>query len=72
MQLSKKAIKKIDNVQGRIHLAYSLGRSEQWIKKLIVANKVNGPLTTFTALEVIRYETGLVDEQILVDELTGE
>lgn len=67
MKLSKKAINKIDKTT-KLELAIALGFTEYWIGKLVQKNKNNGPLVTPAALEVLRNETGLSDEQILVAE----
>ena len=64
MRLSKKAIKKIDR-ETRQKLAIALGFSEYWVSRLVIKNKANGPLTTPNALNVLRVETKLTDEQIL-------
>ena len=53
----------------RLALMVSLGFKEQWIDKLIEKNKVNGPLTTVTALATLKEHTGLSDEEILEKEL---
>lgn len=68
MVLTKKALGLIDTVSTRIKLASELKCTEQWIIKLIAANKNNGPLTTYTALAVIRKETKLKDDQILMEQ----
>jgi len=68
MKLTKKAIKRIKEQAPRLKLALALGFSEQWIVKVIDANKANGPLTTATALRVIREETGLTDSELLEEE----
>jgi hypothetical protein len=68
MKLTRKAIKGIKDQGARLKLALALGFSEQWIVRVINANKPNGPLTTATALKVIRLETGLTDAEILEDE----
>lgn len=68
MKLSKKAIKGIKNQACRLKLALAMGFSEQWITKVIDANKQNGPLTTIKAMQVIREETGLTDSEILEEE----
>ena len=68
MKLSKKALKGIKNRQTRLKLALGMSLSEQWINKMIEANKQNGPLTTAKALQVIREETGLADNEILEEE----
>lgn len=67
MKLTKKAIKAINNKTMHSKLALALNYTEAGIKKLIVNNKNNGPLTTFTALETIRQETGLADKDILAN-----
>lgn len=57
----------------RLKLAMKLGFTEQWVIRIIDANKANGPLTTAAALKVIREETGLKDSEILEEtELIGE
>lgn len=67
MKLSKKAIKRIDNLNSRLQLATGLQFSETWIRSLILANKENGPLTTAKALHVIKENTGMAFEEILED-----
>lgn len=69
MKLTRKAIKGIKEQTARLRLALALGFSEQWIIKVIGANKSNGPLTTALALKVIREETGLTDAEILQEEI---
>jgi hypothetical protein len=64
MKLSKKAIRKI-NKQTTLKLAIALGFTELWVSRLVKKNKSNGPLTTPSALQVIREETGLTDQEIL-------
>lgn len=49
----------------RTRIALALNFTETWIGLCIKQNKENGPLTTAAALEVIRKETGLNDEEIL-------
>jgi hypothetical protein len=68
MILTRKAIEKINVTRIRLSLALALGFTEQWIIKLLDANKENGPLTTAKALQVIREETGLTDSEILEEE----
>ncbi len=65
MKLTKLALDKINNPLVIAELQKGLGFSELWIKRLILHNRINGPLTTFAALEVIRRETGLEDSKIL-------
>lgn len=67
MKLSKKAIKKIKR-ETKQKLAIALGFSEYWVGRLVEKNKKNGPLTTPSALQVIREETGLIDDDILETE----
>lgn len=69
MKLSKKALKGIKNQPSRLKLALALGFSEQWINRLIRANKSNGPLITVKSMQVIREETGLTDSEILQEEI---
>lgn len=68
MKLTKKALNGIKDQSRRLKLALALGFSEQWINRVIAANKPNGPLTTAIALKVIREETGLTDVEILMQE----
>lgn len=65
MILTKRALTAINKVSIRIKLADTLKCTEQWIIRLIDANKNNGPLTTYSALQVIKSETNLSDDQIL-------
>jgi len=71
MQITKQAIKKLTSTSV-LKLALALGCSEQWAKKIVKANKSNGPLTTYMALQVIRQETGLSDTEILKGEPVEE
>lgn len=68
MKLTENALKAINNKTTRQKLGLQLDFSEQWIIKLIDANKDNGPLTTAGALKVIREETKLKDSEILEPE----
>ena len=65
MKLSKKAVRKISNPHAIGQLMIGLEFTELWIKRLIDQNKINGPLTTYRALEIIKQETGLSDDEIL-------
>jgi len=65
MKLTKKAIRKINDPVVIGKLMIGLEFTELWIKRLIDANKNNGPLTTFRALEIIRQETNLSNDEIL-------
>lgn len=47
------------------NLSEALGASKSSIYRLIDENKENGPLTTASALRVIREESGLGDDQLL-------
>lgn len=68
MKLSNAALTAItDKRKTLLSLALALNISEQWMRRVIENNKPNGPLTTVTALGVIRDETGLTDADILVD-----
>lgn len=74
MVLTETALQSI-TPKTRIKLAVALECTEQWIIKLIAANKPNGPLTTYAALKVIREDSGLTDESLLMgkkEELLGE
>ena len=64
MKLSKKAIKKITR-ETRQKLAIALGFSEYWVGRLVEKNKKNGPLTTPSALSVLREELKLQDKDLL-------
>lgn len=70
MKLSKRALKAINDKTIRLKLAMELKVTEQWIITLLGNNKENGPLTTAGAMRVIRQETRLSDDQILVAEKT--
>jgi hypothetical protein len=69
MRLTKKALVAINQQDTRLKLALALSCTEQWIIKIIKANKDNGPLTTASALMVIRQETKMKDDQILTKEM---
>lgn len=68
MKLSQTTISRIDNLNSRLAIAEGLQFSEAWIKKLITANKENGPLTTAKALSVISENTGMSFVEILEEE----
>lgn len=51
----------------RQKLGIALGFTDAWIQSLAKANKVNGPLTTYKALVILREETGKEFEDILYD-----
>jgi hypothetical protein len=65
MKLTKTALAQIDKPEIRLKLALGLAFSETWVRSLISVNKDNGHLTTAKALQIIREETGLHDDQIL-------
>jgi hypothetical protein len=71
MKITEKAIALINTQQTRLRLALALGFSETWVRGLIHKNKDNGPLTTASALKVIREETGMGDSEILEDAITS-
>jgi hypothetical protein len=69
MELSEKAITAINARSGlncRNRLAYEMKASQQTIMRWISINDTM--LTTATALQIIREETGLTDDEILVKE----
>lgn len=68
MILTKKTIKKINVTKTRLSLAMAMGFTEQWIIRLIDTNRVNGPLTTARALQIIKEQTGLTENEILEEE----
>lgn len=71
MKLSNAAISALSNRKIMLALALGLDFSEQWMRVIIKDNKDNGPLTTAKALQVIKEETGLTDEEILEQEQIG-
>lgn len=68
MKLSKKALAKLSDNELRLKLALRLGFTEAWIRRVVKANKSNGPLTTKAALLVIAEETRLTEDEILLTE----
>jgi hypothetical protein len=70
MKLSNAAIERISERRILLLLALALDISEQWMRRVIEANKDNGPLTTAMALKVIAEQTGLKQEDILETEET--
>jgi len=76
MQLTEKAITTIqhrDNMKVRNRLAYELNKSyatiERWLEDAMNGTGEKGiMLTTAQAIQIIREETGLTDEQILTSE----
>ena len=67
MILSKSALSLIKDKTIRLKLCAALVMTDQTISDYIKANKPNGPLTTYSAMQVIREETGLTDAQILIE-----
>lgn len=65
MKLTQTAIEKIKPREVVLALALALEFTELWINKLISVNKDNSPLTTYTALQVIKEKTGLSEDEIL-------
>ena len=65
MKLSKKVLQLLKKDTAlRLHVALSLGISEQGIKKNIANN--SSTLTKIAAIRTIQKETGLTENQILV------
>jgi hypothetical protein len=75
MKLKAEVINAIQgDVQLILKLAIALQCGQQWVGRLLKANKDNGPLTTAAALHVIMTELKLGQEQVLEDSvgaLTG-
>jgi len=69
MKLTEKAIAALSSRDTVLKLALALGFTEVWIDRLIRKNKENGTLTTAKALQIIREETGLSDQEILEEEV---
>lgn len=67
MKLTALALKKIKEPKVRMQIALALGVTDQSIINYIKRN--DDELTKAAALEVIRKETGLSDDQILVKEI---
>lgn len=65
MKLSKKTLETIDNLNARMRLGIALNRSEDTIRRYIEANNII--LTTAVALDFIRKETGLSENEIFED-----
>lgn len=69
MKLSKPAVKAIkDNSDLRRLLAYVIRVHVQTVWEYAKKNDTNGPLTAIKAIEAIASETGMFQNQILVDE----
>jgi hypothetical protein len=68
MKLTNTALAHLSDRMLAMKIAVALHFSEQWIVKVIAKNKENGPLTTATALQILKNETGLSDDQLLVVE----
>lgn len=67
MILTQDALKKINTVSIRISLASELKCGEQTIINHIKNNKEDGLLTKAKALQVIKRETGLTENEILTE-----
>jgi hypothetical protein len=63
MKLTKKALKKLTGQRTLSRLALALETSEMSIRRYIKSNHPN--LTRASALQVIREETGLTNDEIL-------
>ena len=67
MQLSKLALDKIKgSTQLRLKIALALGVGEKAIEMAVKRN--SGTLTKYACIQVIKSETGLSDEEIIVTE----
>lgn len=71
-KIKKDVLKLVDNTQGRVTLAHTLGQGENSIKALIAANTPNGNLTKLAALEAMAAFVGLEPSQIIDDETEKE
>jgi hypothetical protein len=70
MKLTQKAISHLQSGEQRatrLKLALALNFSERWIEKLLEQNKSNGPLTTVTAVDMIK-ESGIDSGDVLENE----
>ena len=65
MKLTKKAIKKILENDTRAFLCTKLDVSYHTLQRWIRDNEPDGKLTTVSALEIIKKQTGLTQEEIL-------
>lgn len=65
MKLKKKALAAINTPKIRSTLALGLGHTEQWIIQLMKKNDSNGTLTTMAAIDIIKRETKLSEQDIL-------
>jgi len=63
MKLTPIALEKINTLPIRMKIALALGKSESSVRRYIIDN--DDSLTKAAALEVIKTETGLTDEEIL-------
>lgn len=70
MRLSATALQKINTTQVRLRLAMQFDCTERWISQLIKENQNDGDLTKASAMQIIREQTGLTDQEILVEETT--
>lgn len=65
MKLTRKAVQKILEGDTRAFLCSGLGGSYHKINRWLRDNKVDGPLTTASSLEIIEKHTGLTQDKIL-------
>lgn len=66
MKISDKGIEVIKgNKRLRNRLALEMDKSQETVERWYRMNPDNGDLTTAKALQIIREETGLTDDQIL-------
>lgn len=65
MKLTKKALKRLNQLEPRLKMAMAFQITERSVSRLIKDNKIDGQLTRASALKIIRELTGLTDDQIL-------
>lgn len=69
MILSKQVVDLIiESIPLRQKLGLALTFTDEWVKQRARQNKPNGPLTTYTAIQIIQEETKMDVQDILVDE----
>jgi hypothetical protein len=67
MRLTALAKNQVDVLETRLKLALLFKVTERRVSQLIEANKAFGPLTSTSALDLIKKETGLKVSQLLED-----
>jgi hypothetical protein len=69
MKLSKPVADRIiDDILFRQKIGTELQMTDAWIKTLAQSNKPNGPLTTYSVVNLIQEETKMKVEEILVED----